>query len=68
VVRFFNVRLGDVVAATKVYGYASGKANAVFEPRPDVGQSTYARGGRVPLTAAAHGLLAAYGHIVYPVI
>ena len=36
-----DVKIGDVVVATRVYGYESGAAKRVFEPRPSVAEAAY---------------------------
>jgi len=46
-----DVVIGDVVVATKVYAYESGKADVVFKPRPNLGQTKYHLVQRVKVEA-----------------
>src|SRR5271155_5032503 len=47
-----DVALGDVVVATKVYGYESGKAKAEFHARPELYNPAYDLDEAVLLSAA----------------
>jgi nucleoside phosphorylase len=52
-----DVKLGDVVVASKVYDYESGKASATFQPRPEVGNPTYLMVQRAQAEAKKHDWL-----------
>ncbi len=53
-----DVSLGDVVVATDIFGYHSGKASDTFIVRPDVGRSTYALVQRAQAEAQCRDWLA----------
>lgn len=52
-----DVKLGDVVVASKVDDYESGKASATFQARPQVGNSTYRMVQRAQAEAKKHDWL-----------
>jgi nucleoside phosphorylase len=56
-----DVALGDVVAATDVYGYHSGKAGDTFTARPNVGTSSYALVQRAQIESQSGDWLARRG-------
>lgn len=53
-----DVRLGDVVVATKVYAYEVGKAGQTFEPRPELWRPSYSLWQRALHEASGEAWLA----------
>lgn len=52
-----DVKIGDVVAARKVYGYEFGKADIDFRPRPEVGNATHRMEQRARADAGSNNWL-----------
>lgn len=62
-----DVKLGDVVAATKVYAYESGKEELRFRPRPEAEPSAYALLQRAQMEAIRSTWLQRCGETIpYP--
>lgn len=61
-----DVKIGDVVVASKVYGYESGKDGDTFKPRPAVGLPNYKLINRAKAEARKNDWLQSLGELTYP--
>jgi formylglycine-generating enzyme required for sulfatase activity len=61
-----DVKLGDVVVASKVYGYESGKAGDTFKPRPQLSSPNYKMLNRAKAEARKDNWLQHLGQVPNP--